>query len=132
MCPLESTICSNHHGAFTRRQVSSPFRWLAKSSLINVFIPVGKICVPIDPKRPDDFDCSRVPTLTQVINEMGTMSADKRTREEGDSLTPPCLEPFMATFKEFLETSRKLQINSIKEANKAKQSASAAATNMDF
>jgi len=24
----------------------------------------GKICVPIDARRPDAFDCTRVPTLT--------------------------------------------------------------------
>ena len=38
----------------------------------------GKICVPIDPQRPDDFNCEQVPTLTSVYNEIGSMSADQR------------------------------------------------------
>jgi len=85
----------------------------------------GKLCVPIDPKRPDDFDCTRVPTLTSVINEIGELSADQRVLEEGDSITPPCLEPFMRIFKEFLERSRKQNIASLKKANKAKAAAAA-------
>jgi len=28
----------------------------------------GKICVPIDATRPDEFSVMNVPTLTQVIN----------------------------------------------------------------
>ena len=67
----------------------------------------GKICVPIDPRQPDAFDCENVPTLTQVINEMGQMSASERQQEEGESTTPPCLEPFMRTFKDFLNGNRR-------------------------
>ena len=55
----------------------------------------GKICVPIDPQRPDDFNCEQVPTLTSVYNEIGSMSADQRKLEEGESTTPPGLEPYM-------------------------------------
>jgi DNA primase small subunit len=32
---------------------------------------LGKICVPIDPLRPHDFYVSKVPTLTDCINELG-------------------------------------------------------------
>lgn len=31
----------------------------------------GKICVPIDPTKPHDFIVSKVPTLTECINELG-------------------------------------------------------------
>ena len=83
--------------------------------LINVFFLLlcitGKICVPIDPRHPDSFDCTRVPTLTQVINEIGQMQSVGQ--EEGGSTTPPCLEPFMRTFKAFLEVSRKQNIAAI-------------------
>ena len=78
--------------------------------------------MPIDPKNPDAFDCTRVPTLTQVINEIGQMQTDQ---EEGGSTTPPCLEPFMRTFKTFLEVSRKQNIAAIRQANKAKGAAAA-------
>lgn len=67
----------------------------------------GKICVPIDPKNPDDFDCTNVPTLTSVIREMGQMSASQKKLEDGESTTPPCLEPFMQTFRQFLDQSRR-------------------------
>jgi len=43
-----------------------------------------------------------VPTLTSVINEIGSMPAAQRQNEEGLSTTPPCLGPYMNTFKEFL------------------------------
>ena len=36
----------------------------------------GKICVPIDPKKPNEFNCENVPTLTQVIREIGSMPAN--------------------------------------------------------
>lgn len=72
----------------------------------------GKICVPIDATKPDDFNCEKVPTLTSVINELGEAQLGK---EEGDSVTPPCLVPFMKTFKTFL---RKSAVQSAKENNK--------------
>lgn len=95
----------------------------------------GKICVPINPKRPDDFNCTAVPTLTTVINEMGTLAPAQRNQEDGESTTTPSLEPYMATFREFLEASRRQSIASLKQANKEKAAAagSAAAGNaMNF
>ena len=68
----------------------------------------GNICVPIDPKRPDDFKCNEVPTLTKVINELGDIGKDAESlKEEGDSVTTPCLQPYMKTFKEFLKASQR-------------------------
>jgi DNA primase small subunit len=68
----------------------------------------GKICVPIDPRRPDDFKCDDVPTLTMVINELGEIGKDAETlKEDGDSVTTPCMQPFMKTFKEFLKASQR-------------------------
>ena len=64
----------------------------------------GKICVPIDATKPDDFNCEEVPTLTSVINELAEAQLVGST-EEGDSVTPPCLVPFMKTFKTFLRKS---------------------------
>jgi len=75
----------------------------------------GKICVPIDPKNPDAFDCENVPTLTQVIREIGSLPANQRQNEEGSSTTTPSLEPFMRTFKEFLGEIKKQNINNIRK-----------------
>ena len=88
---------------------------------------IGKICVPINPRNPDAFDCTAVPTLTQVINEMGSMAANQRTREEGDSTTPPCLEPFMQTFRDFLEAQRRSQVEAVRQANRERAQAQHAA-----
>ena len=85
-----------------------------------MFLCLGKICVPIDPKRPDDFIVSQVPTLTRVINEIGAQANKQRTHEEGDSLTPECLEPFMATFRSFLKGCEMKRIQALKEANAEK------------
>ena len=67
----------------------------------------GNICVPIDPRRPDNFKCKEVPTLTMVINELGELGKDiESLKEEGGSVTPPCMQPYMKTFKEFLKANR--------------------------
>ena len=89
--------------------------------------------MPIDPKNPDAFNCTKVPTLTQVINELGS-SAQKsdQLKEEGESVTPPCLEPFMQTFRDFLGKSNKSQMQAIRQANKQKAQKGAASGSMDF
>lgn len=56
----------------------------------------GKICVPIDPARPEDFKCNDVPTLTKVIQELGSVGKDAEAlKEDGQTVTPPCLQPSM-------------------------------------
>jgi len=51
--------------------VSTGINHLLKSPFC-VHPKTGKICVPIDPNAPEDFRVSKVPTLTSVINELGT------------------------------------------------------------
>jgi len=66
---------------------------------------------------------------------MGTLTPAQRNQEDGESTTTPSLEPYMATFREFLETSRRQSIANLKQANKEKAAAagSAAAGNaMNF
>ena len=138
MSPQESIICSNHPGVFTPRQVGQKnFPSLFTLVLTLLYsLHLGKICVPINPKAPDDFNCQEVPTLTTVINEMGQIPPAQRNQEDGDSITTPSLEPFMQTFKEFLEASRQQSIAHIKQQNKEKaaaaQGAGAAGNSMDF
>jgi hypothetical protein len=83
-----------------------------------ILTSVGKICVPIDSKKPDEFKVEEVPTLTQVINELGTLQT--HAKEEGDSVTPHCLEPYMATYRSFLKSCDARRIKEIQAANKAK------------
>ena len=112
--PLALTTCWNLHGVSTPRQVSITL------SLKLFSFSLGKICVPIDPKKPDEFIVSQVPTLTQVINEIGAQTAAQRTHEEGDSLTPQCLESYMATFRSFLRGMESKRIQALREANAEK------------
>ena len=90
----------------------------------------GKICVPLDPKNPDDFKVDEVPTLTQVINELG---ASKNTnREEGDSITPACLAGPMTTFKAFLKSCEGKRIKEIQASSKNIKKSEGTSNNVDF
>lgn len=51
--------------------VSTTLNHLLKSPWC-VHPKTGKICVPIDPKKPHDFKVEKVPTLTDCINELGS------------------------------------------------------------
>ena len=80
---------------------------------------LGKICVPIDPKAPEDFIVAEVPTLTSVINELGGGKAMQMQKEEGGSNTPPCLQPYMAVFHQFLKQNSQKNVKlAQKEAQK--------------
>lgn len=92
----------------------------------------GKICVPINPNRPDDFKCNDVPTLTQVIRELGTIGKDAEShKEEGETVTPPVLRPYMVIFKDFLKGIQKSQVSEQQKQGKA-AAASAGNNNIDF
>jgi DNA primase small subunit len=86
----------------------------------------GKICVPINYKQAGEFDPQTVPTLTTVINEIGSQQA-RVDKEEGDSLTPESLRPYMETFKAFLKSIEKKGLDDQKAAIKSK-----ASEKMDF
>lgn len=80
---------------------------MTKQKLISI---LGKICVPIDPRDLDAFKVMEVPTLTSVINELGL---GNNAREDGGSVTPPCLAPYMETFHYFLKTIDNKRIKAI-------------------
>ena len=42
-------------------------------------------------------------------------------KEDGDSITPPCIEPYMATFRLFLKNTEDKRIRDLQKANKNKQ-----------
>jgi hypothetical protein len=43
-------------------------------------------------------------------------------KEEGDSITPPCIEPYMATFRLFLKNTEEKRIRDLQKTNKNKLS----------
>jgi len=89
--------------------VSTGINHLLKSPFC-VHPKTGKICVPIDPRDPEAFKVSKVPTLTSVINELGQ---GQNNREDGGSSTPQCLVPYMETFHNFLKTIDSKRIKAI-------------------
>ena len=107
MSPLESTICWKPLGVCTRKQVS-----FVDDSL-------GKICVPIDPTKPHEFIVTRVPTLTDCINELGQGKVSNK--EDGEVSTPQCLQPYMRYFQQFLKN---LDLKRIRDLQKNKPQAS--------
>ena len=42
-------------------------------------------------------------------------------KEDGESITPPCIEPYMATFRQFLKNTEAKRIRDLQNANKNKQ-----------
>lgn len=89
----------------------------------------GKICVPINHKQAGDFNPQTVPTLTTVINEMGSSKVASE-KEDGDSITPESLRPYMETFKNFLRSIERKSIEELKIQNKSK--AAAESDKIDF
>ena len=37
----------------------------------------GRVCVPVDPERIEEFDPERVPTVTQLLHELDTIKSDE-------------------------------------------------------
>jgi len=72
----------------------------------------GKVCIPFDSAKVDSFDVNNVPTLSNVINDIGT----QRVSPAG---VPQCLEESTSVFKQFL---KKLQVNNMEEFRQLKQS----------
>lgn len=78
----------------------------------------GKICVPIDPTKPNEFQVSKVPTLTECINELGQGKTTATGKEEGEVAVPQCLLPYMRHFTTFLRALEQKRIRELQKANK--------------
>ena len=65
----------------------------------------GKVCVPFDPVKVDEFDPNECPTLNQCLNQYDRICAQKDFDKNIFS-TVPALEEPMRVFKEFLRGTR--------------------------
>ena len=63
---------------------------------------LGKVCIPFDPKQVDSFDITNVPTLSNVIRDIGASKTGQIY----------CLEQSFNVFKTFL---KKLKVENIEE-----------------
>ena len=57
--------------------VSTSINHLLKSPFC-VHPKTGNICVPFDPNNVQNFKLAEVPTLTKVINELGTLRTEEK------------------------------------------------------
>lgn len=78
--------------------VSTSINHLLKSPFC-IHPKTGNICVPFDPNNVQNFKLSEVPTLTQVINELGTLPPSS---VKSDHAQLPCLEPYIQLFRKHI------------------------------
>lgn len=83
--------------------VSTGINHLLKSPFC-VHPKTGNICVPFDPANVQNFKLANVPTLTMVINELGSNQGQKNDESSG-SVVVPCLEPYIGIFKKHIRSS---------------------------
>jgi len=82
--------------------VSTSINHLLKSPFC-VHPKTGNICVPFDPNNVHNFKLAEVPTLTMVINELGTLKTDEKQIDAATgSMTLPCMEPYINLFKKHI------------------------------
>ena len=46
----------------------------------------GRVCVPVDPERVDEFDPARVPTVGQLLRELDTAAPESGAEEHSGML----------------------------------------------
>ena len=77
--------------------------------------------MPVDHRKPDEFQVSKVPTLTDCINELGSGKVQKLSKEDGDIDIPESLAPYMRYFRAFLQDCERKNIRELQRLNKASQ-----------
>lgn len=80
--------------------VSTGINHLLKSPFC-VHPKTGNICVPFDSSKVENFKLADVPTLTKVINELGSMPRSSIS-EQDDTVNLPSLTPFINIFKKHI------------------------------
>ena len=79
--------------------VSTSINHLLKSPFC-IHPKTGNICVPFDPNNVENFKLSEVPTLTQVINELGSLPPSSVSTDHANL---PCLESYITLFKKHIK-----------------------------
>ena len=83
--------------------VSTSINHLLKSPFC-VHPKTGNICIPFDPNNVENFKLSEVPTLTRVINELGTLKSEEKNQDSQTGAMPlPSFEPYVNIFKKHIK-----------------------------
>lgn len=67
----------------------------------------GRVCVPIDPKKIDDFDPMAVPTISEILEELNSVEkedSNKKTKEFNKTSLKECIQVFERFVKKLEET----------------------------
>lgn len=81
-------------------EVSKKLNHLLKSPFV-VHPGTGRVCVPIDPRKVEDFDPLSVPTVTQLLSEIDEWKGDDSDKKMQD-WDKTSLKPYVDYFKRFV------------------------------
>lgn len=77
------------------------------------------MCVPIDPKRPEDFDPLAVPTVTDLLKEIDKWNGDHK--DDGEKAAEEKMPDYEKTsLKPYVEYFRRFVAGIVKEESKEK------------
>jgi DNA primase small subunit len=85
-------------------EVSKHLNHLLKSPFV-VHPGTGRVCVPINPKKAEDFDPLGVPTVTELLAEIDQWAAPEEGEKEGKSIQDwekTSLKPYVEFFRSFV------------------------------
>lgn len=85
-------------------EVSKHLNHLLKSPFV-VHPGTGRVCVPINPKKAEDFDPLGVPTVTELLAEIDQWTAPEDGEKEGKSIQDwekTSLKPYVEYFRSFV------------------------------
>lgn len=85
-------------------EVSKHLNHLLKSPFV-VHPGTGRVCVPIDTRRMEDFDPLGVPTVTELLGEIDEWKVTEEREKEGKSLQDwekTSLKPYVEYFRSFV------------------------------
>jgi DNA primase small subunit len=83
-------------------EVSKKLNHLLKSPFV-VHPGTGRVCVPIDPRKADEFDPLEVPTVTQLLSEIDEWKGDHEDKKIAD-WEKTSLKPYVDYFRGFVNT----------------------------
>lgn len=79
-------------------EVSKKQNHLLKSPFV-VHPKTGRVCVPIDPKRLEEFDPEDVPTVTELLAEIDNWKGDEEEATKIQDYEKTRLKPYVEFFK---------------------------------